>query len=171
MLRIVPSVSSRLAEFRQFWDAAVAWQTARGLPLSPPFPEHLIRPEMADGLHFMGLRRDDLCAGFFSVTLSDRVLWGERDRDDGIYIHRMCVNPLAKGERFAAGVLAWAHGHAAGRGRAFVRLDTWADNDRLVAYYGGCGYRLVGFRDVGDAPTLSAHYHGIRLALFENPVA
>ncbi len=126
---------------------------------------------MAAGLHFMGLRGDDLCVGFFSVTLGDRGIWGERDRDDGIYIHRMCVNPSARGERFSAAVLEWAYGYAAGRGRAFVRMDTWADNERLVAYYQGCGYRLVGFQDIGHDPSLSAHYHGIRLALFENPVA
>ncbi len=171
MIRIVPSRPSRLAEFREYWDAAVAYQTRYGVARSPVFPDSIIAGEIGVERHFMALRDDEVCAGFFSVTASDRGIWGERDRDDAIYIHRMCVNPLAKGGSLASDALKWAYGYAAGRGRRFVRMDTWGDNDRLIDYYKACGYRPAGFKDIGNDPGLSAHYHGIRLALFENPVA
>lgn len=192
MLRIVPSDPARLAEFREFWNAAIAYQAAQGVARSPLFPAAIIVAEitdpppaitapphaiadppaaMASGRHFMGLRDDGACAGFFSVTLSDKAIWRERDRDDAIYIHRMCVNPRVRGARFSAEVLRWARGYAVAHAREFVRMDTWADNERLIAYYQACGYHLVGWQPIGHDPSLSSHYHGITLALFENAAA
>jgi GNAT superfamily N-acetyltransferase len=171
MLRIGPSEAARLPEFRTFWEAAIAWQVERGVASHPEFPKSLIVSEIAAGRHFMALREDGECAGFFSVTLSDKVIWRERDRDDGIYIHRMCVNPRARGSQFAAAVFAWAGPYARSLGRSFVRMDTWADNPALVAYYQKCGFRLVGEQAIGHEPTLSSHYQGITLALFENPAS
>ncbi len=171
MIRIVPSRPSRLAEFREFWDAAVAYQTRHGVARWPVFPESIITAEIGAARHFMALRDDEVCAGFFSVTPSDKGIWKERDRNDAIYIHRTCVNPRARGGSLAADVLKWAYGYAAGCGRGFVRMDTWGDNDRLIDYYKACGYQPAGFQHIGNDPSLPAHYHGIRLALFENPVA
>jgi len=167
--RIVPSQPAHLEEFRRHWDAARAFQAARNLPQSPVFPEEQLRRDMADGGHFRGVREDDTCVGFFSVTLSDTPIWGEREQGDAIYIHRMCVNPAARGAGFSADVLIWARGHAASLGRERVRMDTWASNRALVDYYRRCGFEFIGLQDIGHDPALSSHYHGITLALFENP--
>lgn len=167
--RIVRSDPAQLAEFRGYWQAAIEFQARHGYPSSPVFPEALLLSEMQGGRHFAGVRADGVCTGFFSLTLTDEPIWGERERGDAVYVHRMCSNPAVRGSALASAVLLWARQHARSLGRNFVRMDTWAANRRLVDYYVACGYRYIGDQPMGHDPRLSAHYHGIDLALFENP--
>jgi len=159
-----------LKEFESFWQAALAYQKERNLPLWSPFPEATISVEINESRHFSGFVFANNLAGFFSVTLSDPIIWGEAERGDAIYVHRMCVNPAVKGNNFAGQVLAWACGNAVAKERKFVRMDTWGDNQRLVDYYVKCGFTLIGFKKLSDVSGLPPHYRGQRLALFENEI-
>ena len=168
--RIVPSQLAQLADFRAYWQAAVEYQKRHGYPSNSAFPEALLRAEIGKGTHFSGMRADGVCTGYLSVTLEDPAIWGEREHGDAIYIHRMVANPAVRGGALTRDVLAWAKEHARSLGRRYVRMDTWAVNRRLVDYYVSCGYRHIGEQAIGKDPRLLPHYHGITLALFENPV-
>ena len=157
-------------KFRDFWAAALAYQTSERLPPWPAYPEKKINDEIEAGLHFSAFIPDGVLAGFFSLALHDAAIWEGKEKGDAIYIHRMCVNPSCKGNRLAAWALAWAHGYAAGCGRKYVRMDTWADNPRLINYYVACGFRPAGNRQLGLVLDLSPHYQNAYLALFENEV-
>ncbi|MBS0199120.1 MAG: GNAT family N-acetyltransferase [Proteobacteria bacterium] len=165
------SAAADISVFREFWDRALRYQEAQHLPLWPVFPEDIISSEIDAGLHYSAYFPNGVLAGYFSVALSDAHIWGELERGDAIYIHRMCVNPERKGGGLSAAVLAWAHGFASNIGRASIRMDTWADNRQLVDYYIRCGFRHIGDRQLGDVPELPPHYSGTSLALFENAVA
>jgi GNAT superfamily N-acetyltransferase len=170
-MKISRSLPSDEPKFREFWGAAIAYQKANHLQLWPPYLEDRIGAEIRAGLHFSAFLPDDTLAGFFSLTMSDPLIWNQKEKGDAIYIHRMCVNPALKGQRLAAWVLAWAYGYAAGNGRRFIRMDTWADNPRLVDYYVACGFRLAGEHQiVGSVPGLPPHYKDVKLTLFENVV-
>ena len=157
-------------QFREFWAAAVAYQKSAQLPFWLAYPEALIRNEISAGLHFSAFLSDGILMGYFSIAFSDALIWGEKEHGDAIYIHRMCINPACKGNRFAASVLNWACGFAAGSARKFVRMDTWEDNLQLVNYYIACGFRHIGNRHLGVVPELPAHYSSANLALFENEI-
>ena len=167
---IQKSRRSSLKEFENFWAAALAYQKERHLPLWSPFPEATISSEMGEGRHFSGFISGDVLAGFFSVTHSDPAIWGEAERGDAIYIHRMCVNPACKGNNFTARVLSWACGYAVGKDRKFVRMDTWASTQSLIDYYVKCGFKLIGTKTLTDFSQLAPHYRGQELAMFENEV-
>lgn len=169
-MKINRSLRLHVPEFRDFWEAALVYQKSARLPLWPPYPAGLVDNEIQAGLHFSAFLPDDSLTGFFSLALSDPLIWEEKEKGDAIYIHRMCVNPACKGHRLAASALAWAYGYAAGCGRRFIRMDTWADNEKLMEYYAACGFQLVGKRQLGVIPGLSPHYHNVNLAMFENPV-
>jgi GNAT superfamily N-acetyltransferase len=169
-MKIRRSTHSDIRTFRHFWDSALAYQKARQLPLWPPFPESDVEEEIRIGLHFASDFPDGFLAGYFSVALSDELIWAGEERGDAIYVHRMCVNPLRKGSNLARSVLAWSHGYASSLGRKFVRMDTWADNQRLVGHYVGCGFHYIGDRQLGDVAGLPPHYSSTRLALFQNAV-
>ena len=48
-------------------------------------------------------------------------------------------------------------------------MDTWASNAALVVYYERQGFRLVARRRLPADARLPAHYHGIEVALLEEP--
>ena len=169
-MRIHRSISYSASEFRDFWNAALTYQKAAQLPLWPPYPEAKINEEIQSRLHFSVFLPDNALAGYFSLALSDALIWQEKEQGDAVYIHRMCVNPACKGRNLTASVLTWAYGYAAGAGRKFIRMDTWGDNHRLVNYYVGCGFQHIGNRRLGSVPDLPPHYNHANLALFENAV-
>ncbi|MEO9116337.1 MAG: GNAT family N-acetyltransferase [Gemmatimonadaceae bacterium] len=167
-MKIHRSKQSDIHDFRAFWDSAADYQRARRLPVWPAFPEERINDEMRAGLHFSARMPDGVVAGYFSVALSDELIWGAEEQGDAIYIHRVCVNPERKGNNLAASILEWARGYAPSLGRKFIRMDTWADNKRLVNFYVDCGFHYIGDRQLGDVPELEPHYSNIKLALFQN---
>ena len=169
-MKIHRSPSSSVPLFRDCWAAAVEYQKTANLPLWPAYPEAVIDREIGEGLHYSALLSDGQLAGFFSLVLADPLIWEEKEQGDAIYIHRMCVNPACRGNRLAAWVLAWAYGYTSGCGRRFVRMDTWGDNERILAHYAACGFQLVGKRRIGIVPGLSPHYYNANLALFENEI-
>ena len=169
-MKIHRSTISAEGQFRDFWNAALAYQQAAQLPVWPAYPEAKIREEIGAGLHFSGFLPDGVLVGYFSLALADALVWEGKEQGDAIYIHRMCVNPACKGNNLAEAVFTWAYGYAAGSGRRFLRMDTWVDNQRLVKYYVSCGFRHVGNRQLGVMPDLPAHYSNAKLALFENEI-
>jgi len=169
-MKIHRSTSSDNDTFCDFWNAALSYQKSKQLPLWPSYPERQIRGEIQAGLHFSVFMPDGILAGYFSLALSDKLIWGEKERGDAIYIHRMCVNPDRKGNNLTTAVLAWAYGYALGSGRKFIRMDTWGDNQRLVNYYITCGFQHIENRRLGSVPDLPPHYSNANLALFENTV-
>jgi GNAT superfamily N-acetyltransferase len=164
------SKQSDIQLFRAFWNSAAAYQRARQLPEWGVFPEARISDEIKAGLHFSARMPDGALSGFFSIALSDEPIWGTAEQGDAIYIHRVCVNPERKGNNLSVSVLEWAHGYASSLGRKFIRMDTWADNKRLLQFYIDCGFHYIADRQLGDAPELLPHYRNIKLALFENVV-
>jgi GNAT superfamily N-acetyltransferase len=169
-MQIQRSKLSTDGNFRNFWNAALCYQKLKQLPLWPSYPEEKIKKEIQTGLHFSAFLPDGVLAGYFSFALSDELIWGEKERGDAIYIHRMCVNPDRKGNNLTASVLSWACGYALGAGRKLVRMDTWGDNLQLVNYYITRGFRHIGNRRLGAVPDLPPHYSNANLALFENTV-
>jgi ribosomal protein S18 acetylase RimI-like enzyme len=169
-MKIYPSVLTDDGKFREFWDAALAYQAAKQLPLWPPYPGERIAAEVQAERHFSAFTPDGVLAGYFSLALADEIIWREKEQGDAIYLHRICVNPARKGNNLTNYILAWAYGYALGIERKFIRMDTWGDNQRLVNYYISCGFQHIGNQRLGIVPELPAHYNNANLALFENPV-
>lgn len=169
-MKIYRSLSSSNDVFRDFWKAALTYQKSKQLPLWPVYPEQRIKDEIHAGLHFSVVMPDDVLAGYFSIALTDELIWGGKERGDAIYIHRICVNPDRKGNNLSTHILSWAYGYALVAGRKFIRMDTWGDNQRLVNYYVACGFQHVGNKRLGSVPDLPPHYSNANLALFENAV-
>jgi ribosomal protein S18 acetylase RimI-like enzyme len=64
-------------------------------------------------------------------------------------------------------ILAWAGEQCRALGRTELRMDTWASNTALIAFYERRGFRLVGQRRIGVDQRLPPHYHGNQFALLE----
>lgn len=143
-------------------------QREQGTTVWPEFTDAAILREIAAG-HLMRVLDGSEVAGVFSVAYEDPAIWEEEERGAHLYLHRIArADAYAGGEIFSA-VVAWALDECRARGREGVRMDTWASNAGLLAYYGRFGFRLVGHRRIGADPRLPAHYHGIELALLELP--
>jgi ribosomal protein S18 acetylase RimI-like enzyme len=158
----LPAIRSCYADGR-------ATQRATRSPIWPEFTDSAILAEISAG-HLLYVIDSDALVGVFSAVYNDEPIWGELERDAHIYLHRIARSATYQGRSLVDVALAWALMQCDTLGREGLRLDTWASNDVLIAYYQRRGFIQVSTRKIPMDSPMSEHYRGIELALLERPL-
>ena len=169
-MKIKKSKDSYIEDFYTLWQEAIVYHKQNNYPIFPIFPREQILLEIDEGLHYSVYSKNDECIGFFSLALEDFVIWEEQERNDAIYIHRMCSNRKFKEVNLSKMVLVWGYEYVIQNQRRYVRMDTWGDNKKLVAHYISSGFKVKQYKQLGKTPELASHYDNILLIMFENDV-
>jgi GNAT superfamily N-acetyltransferase len=148
------------------FDQSIVYQAENGYPVWKNYDKDALIRDV-ENKHQYKITIDDLIAMVFSVCYSDKILWREMERNDSIYLHRIVVNPKFKGQRLFGVILEWAIRHAKNKGLKFIRMDTWADDANIIAYYKGFGFYFVEVFNTPDIPELPVHNRNIPLALLQ----
>lgn len=167
-MRVEPAQPDDLAAVHAAYADARSIQRERGGVPWPEFTDAAILTEVHAG-HLLRVLEGDTLVGIFSVAHEDPAIWGDDERGEHIYLHRIARAAACPGHGLLDAVLAWARNQCRTLGRAGLRMDTWASNAALIAYYQRHGFRLVARRRLAADPRLPTHYHGIELALLEEP--
>lgn len=164
-MQIVNSTAEDIALIFEFYDAAIEFQKQVFNKHWKGFDHDLVAQEINENRQWKILV-DGQVACIFAITFNDPSIWGERDQDDAIYIHRIVTNPDFRGRHLVRQITEWAKEYTRSIGRQYVRMDTWGDNEKLRDYYQECGFQFLGV--ITPDPTgLPKHYKGITLSLFE----
>ena len=149
------------------YDAAVAYQKTKFNKHWLPFDRQMVEREIHEHRHFkIVIENETAC--IFSISFDDAIIWGDGDDNRAsIYIHRIVTNPEFRGYRFVTFIKNWALNYAALHNKKFVRMDTWGDNEALIAYYVLSGFAFIGLKQMDKAENLPSHYQGASLSLFE----
>ncbi|MCX2573341.1 GNAT family N-acetyltransferase [Pedobacter sandarakinus] len=164
-IEVLNSLPTDLQTIFEFYEMAVAHQKKVFHKHWQGFDQHLIENEIAENRQYKILVGGEV-ACIFAVTFSDQLIWGDRDYDS-IYIHRIVTHPNFRGYAFVKEIITWAKAYASKNHLQFIRMDTWADNEKLLAYYTSCGFNYVGIANMDKTEGLPKHYEGISLSLFE----
>lgn len=148
-----------------FYDLAVAHQKKVFNKHWQGFSIDLVKTEIAENRQYKILI-DGIVACVFAVTFNDKLIWGDKDADS-VYIHRIVTHPQFRGYSLVKEIIKWAKEFAPANGIKFIRMDTWADNEKLLDYYTSCGFDYVGVVTMEKTDGLPKHYEGISLSLFE----
>lgn len=167
-MRVEPATPAELSAVRAVYADARMLQREQGAEVWPEFTDAAILGEMEAG-HLFRVVDGKALVGVFSVAYEDPGIWGEHERGAHLYLHRIARAAGYRGRGLLEAVLAWAGARCRALGRAGLRMDTWASNAALVAYYQRLGFDVVGQRRLAADPRLPAHYHGIELTLLEAP--
>ena len=167
-IRVEPASRPALHAVRAAYAAARAIQRSQGPVVWPEFSDESIVSQMDAGELFC-VYEDGELLGVFTVAWEDEAIWGDLERGAHLYLHRLARSMTRSSRSLVSVVLEWAHAECRRRGRAGLRLDTWADNEVLVSMYERHGFHLVERRRMGTDSRLSPHYRGTELALLEAP--
>jgi ribosomal protein S18 acetylase RimI-like enzyme len=150
----------------QLYDIAREYQKARSLRSWLPFDPALIEKEITEKRQWKIVEGDTLVC-IFMIAYEDPFIWGEKNNDPSIYIHRIVTHPQYHGNNYVGKIVEWAKGHAKSKGKQFIRMDTWGDNPKLMDYYIKCGFNYLETLTPETTEHLPNHYSCISLALLE----
>jgi GNAT superfamily N-acetyltransferase len=150
----------------QLFDQAAAYQISRNFPAWLHYDNRVLESDMKAGRQFKITTGHEISA-VFSVLYSDEILWREREKNDALYLHRIVSNPAFRGQKQFGRILSWTMELAKEKNRHFIRMDTWAENPNLLAYYAGYGFQWVENFMTPNSPDLPRHNRNILLALLE----
>ena len=165
-LKILNSTLEDMPAIFKLYDAAIAYQETKFYKQWQGFNESLIKKEIEEHRQYKILD-DGTIVCIFAVTFSDALIWGNRDKDPSVYIHRIVTNPLYRGRGYVKNIIEWGVNFGSINGKQFVRMDTWGDNEKLIKYYTSCGFTFLGLSHTISSDALPKHYQGIKLSLFE----
>ena len=166
MLQILNSTRDDIGTIFNLYDAAIAFQKIKFNKHWLGFDASLIEREVDESRQFK-LVAGETVVCIFAITFNDALIWGEHEKSPAVYIHRIVTHPAYHGNGYVKNIVQWAVQYARENGSAFVRMDTWGDNQKLIDYYTNCGFRFIGLSHVIQDDTLPRHYQGNRLSLFE----
>jgi ribosomal protein S18 acetylase RimI-like enzyme len=149
----------------EFYDAAIEHQKQVFDKHWKGFDTELVTQEINENRQWK-IIVDGQIACIFAITFDDPSIWGERDQNDAIYIHRIVTHPGFRGRGFVTHITHWSQEYARSLDKKYVRMDTWGDNQKLIDYYQKCGFNFLGII-TPDPAGLPKHYNGITLSLFE----
>lgn len=103
----------------------------------------------------------------FSIQRNDPFIWRNKDKNNAIYLHRIVVNPMFKGQRQFEKVLKWSIELAIKEKKNFLRMDTWADNLQLIEYYKTFGFKFIENYKTKNTKKLPSQNRNLNVALLE----
>ena len=163
---IVKTTKPDLDKISWLFDQAINLQGKNGYKVWDAIDKPAIITDMEKGLQYkMEKGRDIIC--IFSIQLNDPFIWREKDKNDAIYLHRIVVNPDFKGLKQFEKVLNWAKNFARQQKLKYIRMDTWADNLRLIDYYKSFEFVFIENYQTTNAPELPIQNRNLNVALLE----
>ncbi|MEB8345434.1 GNAT family N-acetyltransferase [Flavobacteriaceae bacterium KMM 6898] len=160
------SNNADISEIFRLYRLASAFQKTKDSALWPEFSMSLVLKEIEENRQWK-LIIDNKIACVWAVTFNDPEIWGEKDADKAMYIHRIATNPEFRGHKFVEHIVRWSKTYAKEKGLDYIRLDTVGENKGLIAHYTNCGFQYLGLFKLEDTSSLPAHYQNSSVSLFE----
>lgn len=110
---------------------------------------------------------EEMIVCIFSICYADPVIWRNKEKGDALYLHRVVLNRDFKEVKLFPVVLQWAMDHAAQRKLGYIRMDTWAENEKLINYYKSYGFRFIENYTTPGNENLPVQHRNLAVALLE----
>jgi len=149
-----------------FFERAMELQGKNGYKVWEGIDKVALKKDIDEGLQYKIVKGNDILC-IFSIQFNDPFIWRDRDQNDAIYLHRIVVNPNFKGQQQFQKVLKWATQFPQRNNLEFVRMDTWADNKKIIDYYKSFGFEVIENYRTTNAAELPIQNRNLNVALLE----
>ncbi len=163
------STFTDIDEIFRLYAIATDFQKSKFCVHWPEFKRGLIETEIRENRQWK-MMIDGRIACIWATTFSDPQIWGERDSDPAVYIHRIATNPTFRGNNFVARIIEWAQLYARENDKSYIRMDTIGENMGLIEHYQKCGFEYLEYHKLDSIEGLPDHYALADACLFEKKV-
>lgn len=163
---ITPASVHDLPAIYHLFDEAIRFQKENNYIGWKQYDQAFIQADVNNKL-LLKITSDQQIAGIFSICFSDELIWRDREKGDALYLHRIVLNRAFKGEKIFGKVLEWAIQFAAETQLAYIRMDTWADNEKIIAYYKSYGFEFIENYTTPGTDSLPVQHRNLHVALLQ----
>ena len=166
---IVNASPDDLNSIYDLFEAAIQFQKNNQYIGWDQYDTHRIQEDVNNGLLFKVTDQENILC-IFSICYDDRLIWREREKGDAVYVHRIVVNQVFKKQKMFPTILHWVTAHALKNKLKYIRMDTWADNGKLIGYYKNHGFEYVETCTTPDTTALPVQHRNLTVALLERRI-
>ena len=106
-MQIINSTEQDIDTIFKFYDDAIAYQKIKFNKHWQGFDIGLIETEIQEKRQYK-IVVDDVVVCVFAVTFNDFIIWGDRDKETSIYLHRIVTKPGFRGNGYVKNIIDWA---------------------------------------------------------------
>lgn len=165
-IRIVNTTHDDLNTIYWLFDKAMELQEKNNYRVWDTIDKIALQKDIHEGLQYKVVKGGDILC-IFSIQQNDPFIWRDKDRGDAIYLHRIVMHPDYKGQRQFKHILNWAKSFASQNNLIFVRMDTWADNLKIIEYYKSFGFEFIENYKTTNATELPIQNRNLDVALLQ----
>ncbi len=155
-----------VSKILELYRVATAFMKSKQQVAWPEFAREMIVEEIEDCRQWK-LIIDNEIACIWATTLNDALIWGDKNLEPSVYIHRIATNPDFRGRSLVKHLVAWADNYCIDNSLKYVRLDTVGLNKGLIGYYGKLGFDFLGTKKLEKVDDLPKHYSEGPVCLFQ----
>jgi len=165
-LKIFLTEETDMPDINILFEQSIKWYASQGYKVWQSIDQAGLEKDIKQGLQYkIQWGKKILCV--FSIQYKDPFIWREREQDSAIYLHRILVNPEFRGLKLFKKVLNWVRQHAIENKISYIRMDTWADNKKIIDYYSTYGFVFIENFTTSDWPELPQQNRNLEVALLE----
>lgn len=165
-IKVINTTKEDIGAILWLFEQAIELQGKNGYRVWDGIDKIALQKEIQEGLQYKIIKQDDILC-IFSIQYRDPLIWRARDQGDAIYLHRIVVNPKFRGQKQFQRVLDWAQQFSRQNNFKFIRMDTWADNFKIIDYYQSFGFEFIENYETPDALELPAQNRNLNVALLQ----
>jgi predicted GNAT family N-acyltransferase len=162
----VNATSDDLNVICRLFEEAILFQKKNNYIGWNSYDKDYIKADIQNRLLFKIINEGEIIC-IFSICYTDLLIWREREKGDAVYLHRIVLNQKFKGEKVFQKILDWAIGFAKEKELKYIRMDTWAENEKIIGYYKSYGFKFVENYTTPNTENLPVQHRNLNVALLE----
>jgi ribosomal protein S18 acetylase RimI-like enzyme len=166
---ITNAIPDDLPKIYHLFEEAMRFQRANNYIGWSSYDKEFIQTDVQNNLLFK-IVKDNEIACIFSICFTDELIWREKETGDAIYLHRVVLNRKFTGGKFFTKVLDWTEQFAKARGLKYIRMDTWAENEKIIAYYKSYGFSFIENYITSGTEELPVQHRNLHVSLLEKTI-
>lgn len=168
-MEIINCNLSDLETIFELYNQAIAYQKIKKCAVWPVFNKLDVQNAITEKRQFKIVIKNEI-ACVFTYTFKDKSIWGDKDKNDAVYIHKIATDSKFKGQNLVGQIIEFSKQYARSNAKFFLRMDTVGENTGLINYYTKFNFNYLGLFQLDHFDDLPTHYHHAAVSLFELPL-
>ncbi len=168
-MKIKNSELTDVPKIFDFYRIATDYMKSKNQVYWPKFPKELILKEIKENRQWKLLINGEI-ACIWATTLNDELIWGNKNNEPSLYIHRIATNPIFRGQNLVKNLIDWANEFGKNKNLKHIRMDTVGLNKGLISYYEKLGFEFLGTKEIENTNGLPEHYKDGEVCYFQKEI-